>query len=121
MKNTTILLSLSLLINIFLVGYLTGNQFLLKKMGTHRDFKHGHFDKEIHKELKSKRDELFEIIVAPEFNEAAFDAKIKELESIHDTLKSKMPERLKRQVLGKSQEERIKLIEKIKRKHRHRM
>lgn len=119
MKKTTIFLSLSILINIFLIGYLTGNQLLSKK----RHHKKGceteqHFDKELKVELKNKRNELFDIITATEFNEAAFDAKVVEMATVHDKIKAQMPLRIKNKILGKSQEERIQFVHKMKRRHR---
>lgn len=128
MRKTTIFLSISILLNVFLIGYLSGDKFLHKKHD--RGFKHhrkdrmhkGHHgpSKEFRDEMQSKREQLFEIITAPEFDEAKFDAKVQEIEIIHDKIKTSMPNRLKKKILGKTQAERIKVIEKIKHRHGHR-
>lgn len=127
MKKTTIFLSISILLNVFLIGYLSGNKFLHKRHFKH--FKHGRkhmryeghhrLGKEFKAKMQSKRQELFEIITAKEFDESKFDEKVKEIEIIHDQIKSSMPDRLKKKVIGKSQEERIEIIEKIKSRHWH--
>jgi uncharacterized membrane protein len=128
MKKTTIFLSISILLNVFFIGYLSGNKFLHKEH--YKDFRHGRkpmrheghpkFGREFKEKMQVKRQELFEIITKKEFDEAQFDAKVKEIEIVHDQIKASMPDRLKRKVLGKSQEERIKIIENIKnRRWRH--
>jgi Spy/CpxP family protein refolding chaperone len=119
MSKTNIFLSISILLNIFLIGYLAGTQLEHKDHHRHPEM-HGPMNKELRLEMKTKRNELFEIVTAPEFNEAIFDTKILEIEALHDQVKAEMPERLKQKVLGKTQDQRIKLIKTIKRKHRHR-
>ena len=64
--------------------------------------------------MKTKRKELFKIIVAEEFDEAAFDAKAAELAAIHDKIRLNIPQRIKEKALGKTQEERIRLVKRIK-------
>ena len=114
MKKTTIFLSISILLNIFLIGYLTGNQFLRKKHHGGPHHHPPHISKELRHEMKTKRKELFKIIVAEEFDEAAFDAKAAELAAIHDKIRLNIPQRIKEKALGKTQEERIRLVKRIK-------
>jgi Spy/CpxP family protein refolding chaperone len=124
MNKTQILLTVSLLINAFFVGYLFGNGFELnrtsKKRHMHHRPEHFPISKEQRALVREKREQLFEIMTAKEFDEATFDTKIKELELIHDEIRSKMPEKLKAKMRGKTQEQRMRIAKRIKHKHHRR-
>lgn len=130
-KSLNTLLTISVLINVLLIGVILGlgsNYFSSKPHHFYKHHKHHSHHKDfgllseekkyLIEDIKKNREEVFKVLLAPQFDPNLYDQKVNNLRIAHSKLFNEMSESIKSKAQNSTQKEREELVQKLKSHHR---